>query len=66
MYIIRMRLSKGSKKLMMFLTKNKGINHESFTKKTINILSELYGEMLEAYNYLSNLKRSKINYYDGT
>jgi hypothetical protein len=59
-----MRLSKNSKQLMLFLTKNKGIIHQSFTKKTDNILTELYKDILEAYNYLINLKRVKPHYYN--
>jgi hypothetical protein len=58
-----MRLSKNSKQLMMFLTKNKGINHQTFTKKTDSIITELYKDILEAYNYLLNIKRLKSQYY---
>jgi hypothetical protein len=61
-----MRLSKNSKQLMEFLTTNKGLKHQSFTKKTETIIKELYEDILIAYKYLLNLKRSKMPYYTMT
>lgn len=49
-----MKLSKQSKELMLFLTKNKHLNYSKQTNKTNNILRELYNEILEANNYVKN------------
>jgi hypothetical protein len=51
---------------MLFLTNNKEINHEPFTKSTEHIITELYQDILEAHNYLTNLKRNKTPYYSVT
>jgi hypothetical protein len=58
-----MKLSKNSKKLMLFFTKNKHIHTKPQTKATKNILSELYNDILDAYNYLLSLKQ-KGNYFN--
>jgi hypothetical protein len=58
-----MKLSKNSKKLMLFFTKNKHIHTKPQTKATKNILSELYKDIIEAYNYLLSLKQ-KGNYFN--
>jgi len=47
-----MKLSKQSKELMLFFTKNKHLNYSKQTNKTNNILRELYNEILEANNYV--------------
>lgn len=47
-----MKLSKKSKQLMIFLTKNKMMNYQHMNKKTENILSELYKEIYDAYSYV--------------
>jgi hypothetical protein len=46
-----MNLTKQSRELMLFFSKNKHINYDSQTNKTKTILRELYNEILEAYNY---------------
>ena len=62
-----MRISKKSKMLMTFFTKNKYINHIEQTTRTNNIISELYNDILNAYNYLSNLKQTRgSNFYNIT
>ena len=58
-----MRLSKTSKLLMTFFTKNNYITHISQTQKTDTILTELYNELFDAYNYLLSLKQTRGNYY---
>jgi hypothetical protein len=54
-----MNLSKKSKLLMTFFTKNECINHHKQTDKTKHVLLELYGDILEAHEYISSLKRAK-------
>jgi hypothetical protein len=52
---------------MSFFTKNKYINHIEQTSRTNNIISELYNDILNAYNYLSNLKQTRgSNFYNIT
>jgi hypothetical protein len=46
-----MNLTKQSKELMVFFSKNKHLNYDIQTNKTKGILRELYNEILEAYNY---------------
>ena len=46
-----MNLSKKSKELLMFFSKNKHLNYDKQTNKTNTILSELYNQLLESYNY---------------
>jgi hypothetical protein len=60
-----MKLSKKSKELMLFFTKNNHINKVVQTKRTDNIISELYADIYNAYKYLNNLKQ-KGNYYNIT
>ncbi len=60
-----MKLSKNSKQLMLFFTKNKHINNIKQSKRTDNILIELYNDILNAYKYLINLKQ-KGQYYTVT
>jgi hypothetical protein len=57
-----MKLSKNSKQLMLFFTKNKHINNIKQSKRTDNILNELYNDILDSYNYLNTLKQ-KGQYY---
>ena len=57
-----MKLSKNSKQLMLFFTKNKHINNIKQSKRTDIILNELYNDILNAYTYLNNLKQ-KGRYY---
>jgi len=62
-----MRISKKSKMLMSFFTKNKYINHIEQTTRTNNIISDLYSDILNAYNFLSNLKQTRgSNFYNIT
>jgi hypothetical protein len=58
-----MKLSDKSKKLMMFFTKNKHINEVMQSKKTETILKELYHDIMDAYNYLMQLKQKSIPYF---
>ena len=60
-----MKLSKNSKQLMLFFTKNKHINNIKQTNRTDNILNELYNDILNAYKYLNTLKQ-KGHYYTVT
>ena len=60
-----MKLSKNSRQLMLFFTKNKHLNKVKQTKRTDAIITELYDVILEAYNYLNSLKL-KGNYYNIT
>jgi hypothetical protein len=46
-----MNLTKQSRELMLFFSKNKHLNYDSQTNKTKTILRELYNEILEAHNY---------------
>jgi len=46
-----MNLTKRSRELMLFFSKNKHLNYDRQTNKTKTILIELYNEILEAYNY---------------
>jgi len=48
-----MNLSKQSKKLMLFFTKNKQLKYVNQTNNTKKILTELYKEILEAFKYIS-------------
>lgn len=52
-----MKLSKNSKQLMLFFTKNKHINNKSQTKHTEGIITDLYNDIFNAYNYLNSLKQ---------
>ena len=57
-----MKLTKNSKQLMLFFTKNKHINNKSQTKNTRNLITELYEDIFDAYNYLMTLKQNG-NYF---
>lgn len=57
-----MKLSKNSKQLMLFFTKNKHINNTKHFKRTDAILNELYNDILNAYKYLNNLKQKGMYY----
>ena len=57
-----MKLSKNSKQLMLFFTKNKHLNNIKQSKRTDIILNELYNDILDSYNYLNTLKQ-KGQYY---
>ena len=46
-----MNLSKQSKELMLFFSKNKHLNYVKQSNKTNVILSELYHEIQQASNY---------------
>jgi len=60
-----MKLSKNSKQLMLFFTKNKHINNIKQSKRTDTILTELYNDIMNAYKYLQTLKH-KGQYYTVT
>ena len=60
-----MKLSKKSKELMLFFTKNNHINKVKQTQRTNNIIIELYNEIYNAYKYLTNLKH-RGNYFNVT
>jgi len=57
-----MKLTKKSKELMMFFTKNNHINKIKQTKRTDDIIIELYKDIYTAHKYLHNLKQ-KGNYF---
>ena len=60
-----MRLTKNSKLLMSFFTKNKYINHTNQTKRTDQIIEMLYHDILNAHNYLLNIKQTRgSNFYN--
>jgi hypothetical protein len=62
-----MKLSKKSKLLMSFFTKSKYINHIHQTQRTDKILTRLYHDILNAYNYLLNVKKTRgANFYNVT
>lgn len=54
-----MKISKNSKLLMSFFTKNKYINHIDQTKRTDQIIELLYTDILNAYNYLLKIKQTR-------
>jgi hypothetical protein len=54
-----MKLSKKSNLLMSFFTKNKYINHIEQTHRTDKIITILYHDILNAYNFLLNLKQTR-------
>jgi hypothetical protein len=58
-----MKLSDKSKKLMIFFTKNKHINQVQQSKKTENILKELYSDIFASYKYLMHLKQKGNSYF---
>jgi hypothetical protein len=58
-----MKLSKNSKQLMLFFTKNKYINKTHQTKRTDDIISELYNNIFKAYKHLNDIKQ-KTSYFN--
>jgi hypothetical protein len=50
-----MKLSKQSKKLMLFFSKNSDLNYIEQTNRTNNILKEIYTQQINAYNYVKKL-----------
>ena len=52
-----MKLTKNSKDLMLFFTKNKHINTVKQTNRTNDILSELYNDIYDSYMFVNGLKR---------
>jgi hypothetical protein len=50
-----MKLSKKSRELMLFFSKNKHLNYDKQTNKTIILLRELYNQINEAYIYSKNV-----------
>ena len=60
-----MKLTKASKNLMSFFLKNNCCtNNVPETKETKMILTELYNDILEAYQYLLSIKNSKTSFYN--
>jgi len=55
-----MNLSKQSRDMILFFIKNKHINYVQQSNKTKKILTDLYKEILEAYNFI--IKRNIYNY----
>ena len=58
-----MKISKKSKQLMLFFSKNKYISPISQTNTTHKIITELYNDILEAYNYVSSLNQNNTTFY---
>ena len=52
MFVLNMKLSKKSKQLMTFLSKNKLLNYEETNNKTQVILKQLHRALFEGYNYV--------------
>jgi hypothetical protein len=61
-----MKLTKNSKRLMLFFKNNKHHNYVKQTEKTNKILTELYNDIMNSYKFLNNLKNTKGNYYNVT
>jgi hypothetical protein len=59
-----MNISKKSKLLMSFFTKNKHIYNYSQTEKTKKKIKELYSDILEAYEFVLSLKKQKEMFYN--
>ena len=57
-----MKITKNSKELMLFFTKNKYIKKINQTKRTDSILLQLYKDILNAYLDLNNVKSVKQYY----
>lgn len=56
-----MKITKNSQKLISFFKNKKHINYVKPNNQTIDILHDLYNDVLEAYNYLMILKKSNGN-----
>lgn len=54
-----MKFTEKSKLLMNFFKRKKYINNENNTKRTNNILTELYNEIFDSYEYLQSIKKNK-------
>lgn len=59
-----MNFTNNSKKLISYLIKNKCVENIKLNKNTQKILLNIYDELLEAYEYISQLKKTK--YYNLT
>jgi hypothetical protein len=60
-----MKLTKNSKLLMTFFTKNKCIKHNLQTNNTNEIMTYLYNDIFDAYNYLIKLRKNNDdNFYN--
>ena len=55
-----MKLTKQSKKLMLFFTKNKHIKYQKMTNKTNSILKKLYNELIEGYKYINQYNINEV------
>jgi len=55
-----MNITKQSRELMLFFSKNKHLNYDKQSNKTKNILRELYNKILEAYNFCKKNIHYKI------
>ena len=51
-----MKITKNSKQLMLFFTKNKHLSKSTQTQRTKDILLQLYNDILNAYLDMSNVK----------
>ena len=58
-----MKITKNSQKLIAFFKKNQYANFIEPNKQTVQILKELYNDLLEAYQYLLSLKKTKQPIY---
>jgi hypothetical protein len=56
-----MKITKNSQNLIAFLKKNNYIDYTRPTKKTLNIFHELFNDIMEAQDYLNNLKTNTAN-----
>ena len=54
-----MKLSKKSRQLMLFFTKNNMVSYEHINNKTETILKELHKEIIDAYNYVKKTSFKK-------
>ena len=59
-----MNISKNSKKLMMFFKNKNHINKIKQTNRTDEIISNLYYDILEAYEFVLSLKMKRENFYN--
>ena len=53
-----MKVTKTSQKMIDFLKKKQNIKYIYPSKQTVNILHELYNDILESYDYLLSLKNN--------
>ena len=54
-----MKISKKCNNLLDFFIKNDHINYVAQNLKTKKIIKTIYGNILEAYKYINNLKQIK-------